>query len=87
MNNAIKAALTEAEAAMYLSVSRSFLRQDRMYGHRLGRAAGPKWLKAGRMIRYRVVDLDAWLEARVVDGDFEFNEEDFCAEVSSCRSF
>ena len=54
-------ALNEIEAARYLSVSRAFLRQSRMFGDRPGRAPGPPFLKIGRMIRYRVADLESWL--------------------------
>ena len=56
------AALTEAEAATYLRVSRSFLRQGRMNGPRKGHAPPPPYSKIGRMIRYQVKDLDEWLE-------------------------
>ena len=28
---------------------------------------GPKYLKVGRLVRYRQVDLDAWLEGCVMD--------------------
>lgn len=59
-------ALTETEAADYLRVSRSFLRQSRMNGNRIGRAPGPKYIRAGRMIRYAVSDLNAWLEQHSV---------------------
>lgn len=57
-------ALTEAQAANYLSVSRSLLRQSRMNGKREGRLSGPEWIKLGsRSIRYLKEDLDAWLES------------------------
>ena len=57
-------ALTEAEAAEYLSVSRSLLRQGRMAGDRKGRLSGPPWIKMGsRSIRYLKEDLDQWLES------------------------
>ncbi len=59
-------ALGEAEAATYLRVSRSFLRQARMHGDREGHAPGPQYVQAGRMIRYRLTSLDAWLERHVV---------------------
>lgn len=55
-------ALTEPEAASYLSVSRSFLRQARMHGNRIGRAPAPPHIKFGRAVRYLKDDLDAWLE-------------------------
>ena len=59
-------ALTEAEAAEYLRVSRSFLRQSRMNGTRDGHAPGPRYSKVGRMIRYPVRWLDEWLDQHLV---------------------
>ena len=53
--------LTEQEAAKYIRMSRSFLSQDRMNGHREGRTNGPKFLKLGRAVRYHKDDLDEWL--------------------------
>jgi len=55
-------ALTEQEAACYIGMSRSFLRQSRMNGNREGRTPAPPWLKIGRSIRYRINDLNNWLE-------------------------
>ena len=55
-------ALTEREAAQYIAMSCSFLRQDRMNGKREGRTPGPAFLKIGRAVRYLKEDLDAWLE-------------------------
>ena len=55
-------ALTEREAAQYIAMSRSFLRQDRMNGKREGRTPGPAFLKIGRSVRYLKEDLDKWLE-------------------------
>jgi hypothetical protein len=49
--------LSEKEAAEYIGMSRSFLRQDRMNGYRDGRTPGPDFLKLGRTIRYRKEDL------------------------------
>lgn len=51
----------EKEAAEYIGMSRSFLRQDRMNGLRERRTAGPSFIKIGRSIRYLKEDLDAWL--------------------------
>jgi hypothetical protein len=53
--------LTEIEAAQYIRMSRSFLRQDRMNGYRVNRTRGPEFLRLGRAIRYRKKDLDAWI--------------------------
>lgn len=55
-------ALTEYEAAKFIGMSRSYLRQSRMNGNREGRTPAPPWLKIGRSIRYRVDDLDSWLD-------------------------
>jgi predicted DNA-binding transcriptional regulator AlpA len=58
---ALKRTFTEAEAASYTGMSRSFLRQDRMNGQRENRTHGPKYIRIGRSIRYLIEDLDAWL--------------------------
>jgi hypothetical protein len=60
-------ALSEAQAAQYLGVSRSFLRQDRMTGP-LAKGEGPPYVRIGRRkgIRYLVDDLDAYLQLRRV---------------------
>ena len=58
-----KRGFTEEEAAFYLGVSRSFLRQARMDGQRENRAPAPTFVRIGkRMIRYRREDLDFWVE-------------------------
>jgi predicted DNA-binding transcriptional regulator AlpA len=62
-----KRAFTEAEAAEYIGMSRSYLRQDRMTGPRETRTTGPPWVQIGRAIRYLKEDLDAWLERRRID--------------------
>lgn len=54
--------LTEADAARYIAMSRSFLRQSRMDGVRDRRTPGPNFLKIGRSVRYLREDLDRWLE-------------------------
>lgn len=56
-----KISLSETEAAEYIGMSRSFLRQDRMNGFRVTRTPGPQYLKIGRAIRYLKNDLDSWL--------------------------
>lgn len=62
-----KRSLTEAEAAEYIAMSRSFLRQDRINGHRKNRTPGPPYVKIGRSVRYLKEDLDKWLDTyRVV---------------------
>jgi len=61
MGNETKA-VTEQQAAEFIGMSRSFLRQGRMNGNREGRTPAPPWLKIGRSVRYRLSDLDHWLE-------------------------
>ncbi len=54
--------LSEAEAAIYIGMSRSFLRQARMDGKRRNRTPGPPFTKIGRKVIYLKDDLDGWLE-------------------------
>lgn len=62
-----KDVLTEKEAAQYISMSQSFLRQDRMNGYRDNIMRGPDFMRLGRRsIRYRREVLDAWLEKSCV---------------------
>jgi hypothetical protein len=60
--------LTEMQAAPYIGMSRSFLRQSRMNGRRSTRTAGPPFLKIGRKVLYLADDLDAWLLEHRRDG-------------------
>ena len=60
--------LTEIQAAPYIGMSRSFLRQSRMNGKRQNRTAGPPFLKIGRKVLYLADDLDDWLLAHRHDG-------------------
>ena len=53
--------LTEKQAAPYIGMSCSFLRQSRMNGERQKRTPGPPFLKIGRKVLYLTEDLDAWL--------------------------
>lgn len=55
--------LTDPEAATYLGVSISFLRQGRMEGRRANRSPGPPFIKMGKSVRYDIQDLDGWLSA------------------------
>lgn len=54
--------LNESEAAKYIGMSQSFLRQDRMNGFRKNRTKGPAFIRVGRNIRYHLSDLDSWLD-------------------------
>ena len=52
--------LTTREAAAYLDVSMAFLERDRWAGARI------PFIKVGsRAVRYRLTDLDAYLDAQV----------------------
>ncbi len=64
-----KRAFREREAALYVAMSTSFLRQDRMNGSRENRTPGPRWTKVGRTILYLKEDLDDWLDQHRVSGD------------------
>ena len=63
MHQAQHRALSEREAARYIGMSRSFLAQSRMDGHREGRTPAPPFIKIGRSVRYLREDLDAWLDS------------------------
>lgn len=52
-----KALIDEAALAARLGVSRSTLQNWRYSGR------GPRFIKLGRMVRYRVADVDAYLSA------------------------
>jgi len=59
----VKRVMTEQETSEYICMSRSFLRQSRMEGHRENRTPAPPFIKIGRSIRYMREDLDAWLDS------------------------
>ncbi len=52
--------LPERDAARYIGMSRDFLRHQRMHGR------GPAYARLGRSVRYRIGDLESWLDARMV---------------------
>ena len=58
----IKRALTEIETAVYIGMSRSFLRRARMEGNSDSRTPSPPFIKIGRSVRYIKDDLDNWLD-------------------------
>jgi predicted DNA-binding transcriptional regulator AlpA len=62
-NTIDKRAYTEQETSQYIGMSRSFLRQSRMEGHRENRTIAPPFIKVGRAVRYLKEDLDKWLES------------------------
>ena len=47
-------------ASRHLGLSKSTMEKLRVYG------GGPQYLKLGRLVRYRIEDLEAWLADRVV---------------------
>ncbi len=53
--------LRSPEAAFYIGMSESFLRQSRIYGDLPGRTPGPPYIKVGRSVRYLIADLESWL--------------------------
>jgi predicted DNA-binding transcriptional regulator AlpA len=54
-------AITESELARRASVSIAVLRKWRREGR------GPRFLKLGRLVRYLVGDVDAWLHSNSFD--------------------
>ncbi len=53
--------LHEADTAIYIGMSRPWLRLQRMRG------TGPAYIRIGRTIRYDIRDLDAWLAQHRVE--------------------
>ena len=58
-------AVNTAGAAHYLSLAESTLEKARVSG------SGPRYLKLGRAVRYRLSDLDAWMAERAVNSTSE----------------
>lgn len=52
--------LTQAEAAELLCLSERTLERLRVTG------TGPRFVRLGRSVRYRLADVEAWVTARVV---------------------
>ena len=57
--------LTQREAATYLHLSERTLERFRVSG------AGPKFVRLGRSIRYRLTDIEAFIAARIVGSTSE----------------
>jgi predicted DNA-binding transcriptional regulator AlpA len=57
--------LDTAAAAEYVGLSKSTLEKLRCWG------TGPKYLKLNRAVRYRVSDLEGWLNERLVSSTSE----------------
>jgi hypothetical protein len=57
-----KHCLSSNEAATYLGLSNSTLKQSRLTGDRSHHIPSPPFLKIGRKVIYLKPDLDLWLE-------------------------
>ena len=55
-------------AARYMGMSKSTLEKLRVFG------GGPNFLKLRHLVRYRVQDLDEWMNARLVSSTSERRE-------------
>ena len=53
--------LTDQEAAAYIGMSLSYLRNGRVTGATGNRTPGPPFYRIGRRVRYQQADLDTWL--------------------------
>lgn len=60
-------AINEGNAAKYIGLGRSTLKEARLHGARKGRINPPPFLRLGNEIRYLIEDLDAWLMAHRVE--------------------
>lgn len=49
------------QAAAYLGMSESWLRQRRMTGHLGGQRVAPPFVRLGRSVRYKKSDLEQWV--------------------------
>lgn len=59
----MKALLTTREAAAHLGYGVQAIKSSRMKGGKLGGIAPPKHVKVGeRTVRYKLTDLDKWVE-------------------------
>ncbi len=65
----MEALINEMEAASYLNLSRSFLRQARMHGE------GPRFFKLGHLVKYKLKDLDHWVESRARNNTLKIRGE------------
>ena len=60
--------LNEQAVAVFLGVSRAWLRERRMSGIRRGLTPGPPYVRLGRAIRYDLRDLEQWIATQKVGG-------------------
>lgn len=63
--------LNETQASEYLGLSISTLRQGRMHGWRENRIQCPRHVKSGRSVRYKIEDLDAWIDQHLVEPQYQ----------------
>jgi len=54
--------ITEADAARYISMSRSYLANARSTGDLPSRTPAPPFIKLGKAIRYDLADLNKWID-------------------------
>lgn len=72
MNNENQSrAFNEKAAAQYIGMSVSFLQKDRMNGALEGRTPGPRYAKLGKRVVYLREELDAWLQAHIVNRNMQ----------------
>jgi predicted DNA-binding transcriptional regulator AlpA len=57
--------VNEVVASQYVGLGRSSMKKNRVHG------TGPLYIKLGRSVRYRIEDLDAWIEKNVRNNTIE----------------
>lgn len=60
--------LRTKDAANYLGLSKSTLEKYRIYGD------GPAFAKIGKVVIYRIQDLDSWTETKIKHSTSEYNQ-------------
>lgn len=61
--------LSTKETANLVQVSESILRKQRMDGHRAGHMPTIPYIKMGKTVRYRLSDINTWLEMQIVSNE------------------
>lgn len=59
--------LSERQVSERYNLSRPLLRKLRCEGQRQGHCPSPPYIKLGRMVRYRVAHIEAWLQENTVE--------------------
>lgn len=62
MNDSKGWLLTRKEVEEHYGIKRRYLENAEMQG------TGPRLIRLGRLVRYRIRDLEAWLDANASDG-------------------